>query len=286
MQRIDSSQFVLQAITAGLLFGIGFAAGGAEQMMRPRPAPGVMQPASAPVAAQPMTAPKAIQRMGNAPANIAPAVKPPTPNTPMPQTKLASPSAVSQMLPAVQSGLPASAMPTPQTSGQVMGSGLRKDRGTQVLTPAAVSKSELAAIKVKVAGTGFDCPADGSAAILSITDNTTQNLLVSGATIQNDRLYILGCHFGKAGVAALVMSSDPGKAMLLTQQPSGWIGDLNKDTGLSAILLYGTAFPYGKHGEKSGPWRLKIAIDKGATLTSSQVVYFVNECKDILVGCK
>lgn len=245
-------------------------------------APVAMQPSSAPVAARTMAAPKAIQQMG-----IAPVIKPPSSNIPMPQTRLASPSAASQMLPAVQSGSPATAMPTPQISSQAMGGGLRKNGSMQVHDSAPVSKSEITAIKAKAVRAGLKCTADGPASILSISDDTTQNMLVSGSTINNDRLSILGCHFGKTGVAGLVMSSDPGKAMLLTQRPYSWIGDMNGDgTGWSAITIYGTNFPFGKPGEKSGPWRLKIAIDNGATLTSSQAVYFVNECKDSLVGCQ
>jgi len=279
MLRRINCFFVPRGIAVALLSGFACAPSGAGQMMTARHSPVAMQPASAPVAVQTMAAPKSIQRMG-----IAPSINPAGPNAPIPK-KLAPPLAASQMFPAVQSGSPAMAMPTPQISSQAMGSGLRKNGAMQVYMPAPISKSKIATLKAKAVGSGLKCTPDGPMAILSISDDSTQSNVVSGSTIYNDRLSILGCHFGNTGVVALLKSSDPSKAILLTQLE--WIGDMNGDrTGWSSIVIYGTNFPYGKPGEKSGPWRFRITNGNGATINSSQFVYFVNDCNDPTIGCK
>ena len=71
MQRIKNIRLATQGITAVLLFGMAFVAGGAEQMMRALPAPTVAQPTAV-----------------VAPAGMPPVAKPPSPNTPMLQKKL------------------------------------------------------------------------------------------------------------------------------------------------------------------------------------------------------
>ena len=74
MQHINNSQFVKQAIGAVLLFGFVFAASGAEQMMRGRPAPTAPQPLPAPTSIQPTVVTKQVpSSQGGGVAQIAPA---------------------------------------------------------------------------------------------------------------------------------------------------------------------------------------------------------------------